>query len=322
MFRLRGLAFLGCLAVLAVSARAQYTGGATGTSAPAASNVFGKNYHISFERPEAWGMKYFASVSLLSGLPVPPSNEGNHFGSFSVGIETDWLPQLDAGQQHIGFSGTVPEALNHAPILARPVVRVGLPAKFSALVAAPPPLELWGVRPHLIEFGLERPLFERNHWAAGWRGYGQVGSVRGAFTCPSGVLGFTPGSAGNPTRCVGVSADRATLDYAGMELQVSYRIPSAPKIIPHAAVGGNFLNTVFQTHAPVVAGMDETRLWTRGGTFDTSGGITYRFTDQIAFTVDAFYSPLWVTRNPRSANPVRTNDGLLNVRAFLSYTFR
>jgi len=175
------------------------------------------------------------------------------------------------------------------------------------------------VRARLLAFGLERPLIEREHWTLGWRGYGQVGSVKGAFTCPAGVLGFAPGSPANPTDCVGESADVASLRYAGSEFEFSYRIPRYPKIIPHAAVGGNFIDGVFQTHAPVKDGLDETRLWTRGDTFSSTGGVTYMFTSRIAFTVDAFYSPLWVQRQ---ATAPRTNDGLFNVRALLSYTFR
>ncbi len=150
----------------------------------------------------AWGLKYFASVSLLSGLPAPASPEGEHAGTITVGLEMDWLPTLDAGQQRIGFDGTSPENLNNAPIFARPVIRIGLPHKFSLIAAAPPPLELFGVRSHLLAFGVERPLLERGNWTLGWRGYGQVGSVRGAFTCPNSVLGFAPGSAGNPTACL------------------------------------------------------------------------------------------------------------------------
>jgi hypothetical protein len=304
-------------AMMACALHAQYGGGTTG--AAAAGGALNQNYHISFERPEAWGLKYFASASLLSGLPAPPPSEESRIGSVTLSVEMDWLPQLNAGQQRIGFNGTVPEDLNKTPIFARPVVRVQLPHKFVALAAAPPPFELFGVRTRLLAFGVERPLVERGQWTLSWRGYGQVGSVKGAFTCPSAVLSFAPGTSGNPTACVGQSADVATLRYAGSEFEVSYKLPGNPKIVPHAAVGGSFLDTAFQTRAPVTAGLDETRLWTRGGIFSTSGGVTYLVSRRTAVTVDAFYSPLWVRRQ---AGGPRTNDGLFNVRALLSYTFR
>jgi hypothetical protein len=277
------------------------------------------NYHLGFERPEAWGLKYFASASLLSGLMPPQSEEDRHFGSIAIGFEIGWLPELDAGQQRIGFNGKAPQDLNKAPIFARPVVRVGLPDKFTALVAVPPPFELFGVTTHMAAFGLERPLVERSGWTLSWRGYGQLGHVKGAITCPQSVLAFAPGSPENPTRCVGESADVASLRYAGSEFQVAHAIPGRPKFVPHAAVGGNFIDGVFQTHAPVSNGMDETREWTRGGTLSTSGGISYLATRRASFTVDVFYSPLWVTRTPGAP---RTNDGLFNVRALLNYTIR
>jgi len=311
MFRLLWLrSFLFTLGLLGLTVTA---------SAQNSGVILHNNYHIGFERPEAWGLKYFSSASLLSGLPATPPPEGYHAGSITVGLEMDWLPQLDAGQQRIGFNGRAPEDLNKAPIFARPTIRVGLPDKFSAVVCMPPPFELFGLHARLVAIGLERPLIERDHWTLGWRGYGQLGSVEGAFTCPSSVLGFAPGSTGNPARCLTASADVASLRYAGSEFEFSYRIPRNPRIIPHVAVGGNFIDGVFQTRANVVAGRDETRLWTRGGTFSTTGGITYMVTKRAAFTVDAFYSPLWVQRSPTAP---RTNDGLFNVRAFLSYTFR
>jgi hypothetical protein len=276
------------------------------------------NYHLGFERPEAWGLKYFASTTMLSGLQPPEPAEARRVGSVTLSLELGWVPQLDAGQERIGFNGRAPQDLNKAPILVRPVVRVALPWKLTAVVAAPPPFEIFGVRSHLVAFGLERPIIQGSNWALGWRGSGQLGSVKGAFTCPNSVLAFAPGSPDNPTRCVGESADVATLRYVGSEFQFQYKLRSMPKLVPHVAVGGNWIDGAIQLHSPVVGGLDETREWTRGGTFTTTGGISYLLTSHAAFTVDAFYSPLWVQRSPGAPT---TNDGLFNVRALLSYSF-
>jgi len=278
-----------------------------------------RNYHIGFDRPESWGLKYFASTSLLSGLQPPPTSEVRRVGAITLGLQMGWVPALDEGQRRIGGNGQGLQDLNHAPILVRPVLRVALPWKLTAVAAAPVPFRMFGVNPHLFAFGLERPILERERWTFGWRGYGQVGSVKGVFSCPASVLAFAPRSPGNPTACVAESSDIATLRYAGMELQFAYKIPSMPKLVPHAAAGGNFIDGAIQLHAPVVAGMDNTREWTRGGTFSGSVGASYLVTPRAAFTVDAFYTPLWVNRTPSAP---RTNDGLFNVRALLSYTFR
>jgi hypothetical protein len=301
-----------CMTCLTATNATAQTGAGTAQS-------LNRNYHIGFDKPEAWGLKYFSSTSLLSGLQPPEAAEGHRPGSVQVGFEAGYLPHLDAGQRQIGFGGTTPEDLNKAPAFARVVVRVGLPDKFSLVAAAPPPFHTFGVTSHLLALGLERPLLERGPWTVSWRGYGQVGSVKGGFTCPVSVLPFVPGSAGNPARCLGESADRASLRYAGSEFQVAYRIRRTPKLVPHAAVGGNFIDGAFQVHAPVEKGLDQTRLWTRGGTFSVTGGASYLVTDRVTLTVDTFYTPLWVQRSPVTP---RTNDGLFNVRALISYNFR
>lgn len=310
--------------LLTSTAFAQYGGSGNGgsggasPSSPASVYDFHRNYHLGFDKPEAWGLKYFTSTSLLSGL-MPPETEGHRTGSVTFGFEIDWLPDLNAGQRNIGFGGRVPEDLNKAPIFARPVVRIGLPAKFSLIAAAPPPFEVFGVTSRLLALGIERPIVERPQWTLSWRGYGQIGHVRGSFTCPDYVLRFAPGTPGNPTECLAESNDTAGLRYAGMEFGFAHKLRSMPKIMPHAAVGGNFIDGYFHVHAQVADGLDETHLWTRGGTFHTSGGVTYAVTKRAAFTVDVFYSPLWVQR---VQNGPTQNDGLFNVRALMSYTFR
>lgn len=314
---------IGIVTLLGFNATAQYPGGPGGGApagtAPTSVYNFHNTYHVGFDSPEGWGLKYFASTTLLNGLQPPAPAEGYRAGSIGVAFEADWLPTLDAGQRQIGFKGSVPENLNMSQVMLRPVVRIGLPDKFTALFAAPPPFEVFGVTPRLLAFGLERPLAQHDVWTVNWRGYGQLGWVKGAFTCPNSVLAFAPGSAANPTECVGQSQDKASLRYAGMEFQVERSLRRLPRLTPHAAVAGNFIDGVFQVHAPVKDGLDETRLWTRGGTFSTTGGISYRLTHNAVFIVDAFYTPLWVKRNAAAPH---TNDGLFNVRALLSYTFR
>ena len=316
--------------LLTYTATAQYGGGSSGGSSGSTTGAassggatagynFTSNYHVGFNRPEAWGLKYFASATLLNGLQPPEPSEGYHAGSLSVAMEFGWLPTLDPGQSRIGFNGKAPEDLNQTQVFIRPVFRIGLPDKFTALIAAPPPFEVWGLTPRLLAFGLERPLLQRGAWNVNWRGYGQVGWVKGAFTCSNSVLSFAPGSPQNPTECVGKSQDEATLRYAGMEFQVAHKLRSMPKLTPHVAVAGNFIDGVFQVHAPVQDGLDTTRLWTRGGTFSTSGGVSYAVSKNIGFVFDVFYTPLWVQRSPGAPT---TYDGLFYVRALVSYTFR
>jgi hypothetical protein len=57
-----------------------------------------------------------------------------------------------------------------------------------------------------------------------------MGWVKGSFACPNSVLAFGPGSAANPTACVGESHDKASLRYAVMEFQIARTILSMPKL--------------------------------------------------------------------------------------------
>jgi hypothetical protein len=286
------------------------------------SCAMAQSQRVSFDSPEAWALKYFTSSTLLSGLQPPePFDEerGARVGSITVGLEAGWLPALNSERARVGFSGRKQEDVNKAPVLVRPSIRVGLPWQFSVVAAGPPPIRAFGVTPRLFAFGLERPILERRQWSLGWRGYGQVGSVRSSFTCPQQALSFPGGSPGNPSRCIGQSADVAYLRYAGTEVQFTRRISQIPRLTPHAAAGVNLIDSAFQVNAPLETKFDRTRLWTRGTTFSGSAGASYFLTKQLALTVDAFYTPLWVRRT--SGGP-RTNDGLFNVRALLSYRLR
>jgi hypothetical protein len=276
--------------------------------------------HVGFNSPEGWALKYYASATLFSGLQPPePLVEGRQIGSVTFGLEMGWLPTLSADRARVGFSGRKEEDLNKTPIFLRPVVRLGLPWRFTAVVAGPPPIQVFGITPRLFAFGLERPLLERNRWRLGWRGYGQVGSLKGAFTCPNRALAFPAGSPQNPSGCVAESSDIASLRYAGTEIQFAYHIPRMPKLSPHLAGGVNYIDGIFQVDAPLATRLDRTRLWTRGMTYSGTAGVSYLLTQRVALTVDAFYSPLWVRR---VATGPRAIDGLFNVRALVSYSFR
>ena len=274
--------------------------------------------HVEFDSPEGWAMQYFSSVTSMSGLQPPVTSvEERRVGSVTVGLEADWLPALSAARQKVGFAGRKDLDLNQAPVFMRPSVRVGLPWKLTLVAAGPPPLEVFGVRPSLFAYGVERPIWQNDQWRFGWRGYGQIGSVRGAFTCPASAVGNLASASSPASVCIAESKDVASLTSWGTELQLAYRPPRMPKLSPHVAFGGNYLDNKFQVDAPLAARQDRSRLWSRGKTVDITWGASYLLNKRMAFTVDAYYSPLWVHRSATS--PVAI-DGLFNVRAMISYT--
>jgi hypothetical protein len=285
-------------------------------SPAAAQMVMNPTDHMSFDRPEAWALKYFTSATLLSGLETPRAARP---GAISIGFEAGWLPPLSETQQLVGFNGTEPQDLNKAPVFLRPRVTLGLPAHLSAIVAAVPPVRTFGLKSKLLGLAIERPVYETPDWAVGLRVFGQVGTVQGSYTCPRSALAFEPGSPGNLDGCQAVSSDTASLRYAGGEASVAYR-PDAPHTLsPHAAMGLAYMNVRFQVDALTFGMIDHTLLLSDGATIFGSGGISYNLTTRLALGVDAFYSPLSVRRG--AGAPVQ-NDGLLNVRTLVTYRLR
>lgn len=285
-------------------------------SASAQTTVVAPVETLSFDRPEAWALKYFTSTLLLSGLEVP---ERTQPGSVSIGLELGWVPALSPAQERVGFGGTKQEDLNKTPLVARPQVRVGLPWGLSAIVAITPPIKTFGLTPRLVAVGLERPLYDRDDWRLGWRAYGQVGTATSAYTCPAGVLAFPPGSPNNSYGCEALSSDVATLRYVGGQVAAARRLAKLGGLMPHLAVGVNYMNSVFQVNAHTFGYLDRTRLQTHGVTFSVSSGASYPLTHRVTITADAFYSPLTVRRTVGAPSAF---DGVFNVRGLLSYRVR
>jgi len=260
-------------------------------------------------------MSYFTSLSLLAGLGPPYRREP---GSVEAALELGWIPALSKRQRRVGFNGTKEEDLNKAPIFARPRLTIGLPWSAALTLAYIPPVRLFGVKPNLFAFAVERPIYDSRPWTVGLRAYGQIGDVEGAFTCPKEAARSRPGSPQNPLGCQGESSDTATQRSGGLELTGAYRLEHARGLTPYIAVAGNFLDTRFQVDAVEVGVRDRTRLLANTWTFSASGGVVYPLGEKMRLSVGVFYSPLWVRRPPATSSHL---DGVLNVRALATYQF-
>jgi hypothetical protein len=270
---------------------------------------------LDSDRPEAWAMFYFTSVSLFSGLGTPRSRTP---GSIEAGLELGSIPHLDEDQRTVGFNGVKEEDLNKAPLFARGRLTIGLPWKLALILGYVPPVEVFGLRAHLFAYGLERPIYERGPWTFGLRAYGQVGNVEGAFTCPGDVADEPPGSPGNPYGCEGKSKDKATQNYWGAELSGSYRIDQLGGATPWLTIAGNYLDTRFDTKAQTFGFRDRSRLKSDTGTVTFGLGVRYPITEKIDVSIGGSFTPLWVVRPPST---IEEQDGLLNARTTLSYRF-
>jgi len=284
---------------------------------PAAGQpVIRDDENLDFDRPEAWALKYFTSVSLLTGFGVP---EERRAGSLELGLELSWIPDLDARQRQVGFSGSKVEDVNKAPVLLRPRAVIGLPRGFALTVAYVPPVEVFGVEPHLLAVSLDRPVGHAGDWRFGARLYAQVGQVVSDITCPREVAGSEDLEI-NPTGCDEASADTVRMRYAGFELSAGRDAAAAHDTawMPYAALALNRLDTEFEVDALTNGLRDRSRLTARGWTWSATAGVRYRHRSGVGLAVEAFYTPLSVER---SADDAET-DPLFNLRTLATWSLR
>ena len=269
-----------------------------------------------FSRPESWAMKYFGSVNLLTGFGSPRAAEP---GTIDLGLEIDWIPTLSDAQRTVGFVGTKMEDLNKTSVFIRPWFTVGLPSKLSLTLIYLPPIEAFGVKPHLFGAAIGRPAHEATSWRVGLRGYGQVGTIQGDFTCDEDTVAAGSDRNRNPFDCEEVSEDEYHLRSIGLELSTAWRIDPSSKLEPYAGFAVNYLDTDFEVNARYAGIIDRTVLLTDGFTVSFTAGLAYAFTDRLSLSGEVFYSPLNVVRPPNTSSQ---NDGLFNVRSLITYRIR
>jgi hypothetical protein len=269
---------------------------------------------LRFDRPESWALAYTASETLLAGLG-PPANID--VPSLRLGVEVSNLPELSESQRTVGFNGTKVEDLNKSPVLVRPRLTIGLPAQLTFVVGYVPPVSVGGARPNLASASLGRPLVDNGSFRLSVRAYGQLGSIKGDFTCSADDVAAGSDKTQNPFGCTERSSDQAVLRYFGFELGSAYRIHALAGLEPHAAVAINAMDLAFNVSAVYSGVYDTTKLNTHGATFSSTAGLGMPLGAGFHLDVDAFYSPLLVQRPGQG----RTVDGLWNARALIEYAF-
>ncbi len=271
---------------------------------------------LDFSRPEAWAMKYFGSMNLLTGFgsphPIPA-------GTIDIGLELDWVPSLNDAQRTVGFEGTKLEDLNKTSVFIRPWFVFGLPNDVSLTLTYVPPVNAFGVKPHLFGAAIGRPVYQGEKWRLGLRGYGQFGTIEGAFTCDEETVAAGSDPVRNPFDCREVSEDRYTLGSFGVEVSSAFRADAAGKLEPYVGVALNYLDADFQVNARYSGLIDRTLLLADGFTESFTGGVSYAITERFSISGEVFDSPLDVIRPPSNASQ---NDGLLNIRSLITYRIR
>lgn len=270
---------------------------------------------LAFDRTEAWALKYFGSVSLLTGFGVPRPTS---LGDLALGFEADWVPELDQVQRTVGFNGTKEEALNQLPVFVRPRLTIGLIEDLSLTLTYLPPIPVAGVESNLFAAGLGRPIVVAGAFRIGARVYGQVGWVRAGVTCSQRAVVAGSDPVRNPLGCLEKSKDKALLRYIGADAGAAYEIRSLHHLEPYVTVAVNYFDLGLQVRARYGDVVDSTTQTTSGVTFSTAVGLALPITGGLHVAAEVFYSPLTVSRPQR---PDERIDGFFNVRTMVEYRF-
>jgi hypothetical protein len=281
-------------------------------SGAGAVSVISPSSKLPFDSPEAWAMKYFTTASLLTGLGVP---DRIRLGALRLGLEAGWIPFVSEHESRVGFGGTKQEDLNQLPVFGRLRLTVGLPWRVAFTVGYVPPIEISGVTANLLSFALGRPLYAGRAFRVGLRVYGQIGSVRGAFTCSRDEVAAGPDPERNPYGCHAHSTDSLESRYVGFELSSGLPIRRAHGLMPYASVAANYLNMQFNVRARYADIVDYSIEKSDGWTFSTTLGLSYPVWRGLSVAMEAFYSPLTVHRAGEEAGV----DRLFNIRGLIEF---
>lgn len=271
---------------------------------------------LNFDRPESWAMKYFASVNALTGLGAPRDLPK---GSIELAFEAGTIPTLSEVERTVGFGGTKTEDLNRGSVFARPRLLIGLPKKFSVDLGWVPPVERNGVEANLVSVAVGRPLFETNKLRMGLRVFAQAGTIEGDLTCSAAQAAAGNDPALNPFGCNAASNDEQEMNVLGLELSWAFKPGGGSRWEPHLGLVASDMDLEFEVHASYGNFEDHSVLTTDGITLAVVGGATYQVSERLRIGGEIFYSPLDVVRPPSTSSE---NDGLVNVRALVTYRVR
>lgn len=284
-------------------------------AAPAgAQEVFDPVQSLDFDRPESWAMKYFASVTHLTGLRAPRTLEP---GEVELGFEAMWVPQLSEAERTVGFEGTKTEDLNRTEIFGRPRLSVGLPRGFVLGLSYVPPIEVFDIEPHLFAADVSRVVASGPSWSTDLRLYGQWSEIEGDFTCSEQDVAGGDDPVRNPFGCEQPSNDQHTIRALGLQGTFGWR--EGRRVEPYAGLAVTYLDMKFQIDARYSGIIDRTLQRTEGATVAVTAGLDYALSERLRLSAEAYYSPLDVVRPPATSSE---NDALLNVRSQLVWSVR
>jgi opacity protein-like surface antigen len=285
-----------------------------GAADPArAQFVVAETETLDFGRPESWGMKYYASLAVFSGMGAPQATAA---GDVALGFEGGNVPQLSDAERRIGFNGTKLEDVNKTHLFGRLRGSVGLGRAVVLELGYTPPIERGGARPHILGLALGRPFQLAPSWRLGIRGHGHIGTITGDVTCGADAVAAGDDPEANPFQCARPSQDESRQRVVGLELVAGYDGRSRFK--PYVGIGLNSMDLEFRLNAVYSDGRveDHSVQLTNGTTLSATAGLTFAASQRLRLTAEIFHSGLKVARPPSTAP---ANEDFLNARVFVSY---
>jgi opacity protein-like surface antigen len=268
---------------------------------------------LDFDRPESWGMKYYTSLGLFTGMAVPQKRAA---GEIDLGFEGGYVPQLSDEERRLGFNGMKLEDVNKTSFFGRVRGSVGLGKGMALELAYTPPIEIGGATPNIFALALGRPFELAPSWRLGVRGYGQIGTIRADITCSAEEVAAGDDVQANPFQCVRPSDDESRQKVVGVELEAGY--DGRSRLKPYVGIGLNYMDLEFHIDALYSDGRveDHTVQTTSGTTVSATAGLTFAASARFRVTAELFYSWLSIARPPSTTS---ANEGLLNARVYASY---
>jgi len=281
-----------------------------------AQSVVAVTETLDFDRPESWGMKYYASLALPTSMGAP---QPRATGSVELGFEGSYVPQMSDEQRRIGFNGTKLEDVNKTSFFGRIRGSVGIGKGLALELGYTPPVEVGGAKPNILALALGRAFELSPRWRLGVRGYGQIGTIEADITCSADEVAAGGDLQHNPFQCVEPSEDESQQKLIGLELVAGYDGDSRFK--PYLGLGLNYMDLEFQVNAIYAGGLveDHNLQLTSGTTVSATAGLGFEASRSWRVTAELFYSWLSITRPPSTTSG---NEGFLNGRMFVSYGVR
>ncbi|HEX9785100.1 MAG TPA: hypothetical protein VGA56_20520 [Opitutaceae bacterium] len=267
------------------------------------------------DRPETWAMQFFTSLALPTGFGPA---EKLHPWKALVALDVVQIPWLSEEERRVGFNGTKVEDLNHAPVVARPNLTIGLPGDWTVSFAYVPPVRAFDLRTDLYGMSVQKSFLRDGPWQAGLRAFAQYARVRGTFTCTREAVEAGDDPVGNPFGCEACSNDTVRMRVARLEVALAYRLERFHRLTPFATASWQNMDIDFEVDALRSGSRDHRYLKAETQSWIFSAGARLPIGTRWTFAAAVLHAPIDVLR-PGQGKP--RDEGVTTLSTQLSCFF-